>query len=373
MRKLQVDINTLTTALQIANKVICKKALTITVNFKFDVVNNKLTITTTDLENFIQTTIDCIAEESFSFLLPANELKLIEKLDEGTLTITLNDDDDNNVLKLSTDDENINVAIDNADYYPSMPKGNILKVGNFKNDFITEIKSCLNFIGIDDLRPAMKGINFQVENGEVELCATDAHTMRLVRIEGEQLTDAASLSIIINNKQCKILTNFKKLKDIELAVLMNNSITHSVINFTCQNIKVSIIGKNIDARFPNYKRILPDTISTVLKLNKSELSKRIEKAMLYSNNTTKQGVFIINGNVKLNTKDIDFNKEYSTVMQHTNKTGEDLEIAFNLDYVKKLLVNCEGEFVDLKFSGTNKPALLEEANSTLLIMPIMLN
>ena len=154
---------------------------------------------------------------------------------------------------------------------------------------------------------------------------------------------------------------------------MDNSITHSVINFTYQNIKVLITGKNIDARFPNYKRILPDTISTVLKLNKSELSKRIEKAMLYSNNTTKQGVFIINGNVKLNTKDIDFNKEYSTVMQHTNKTGEDLQIAFNLDYVKKILVNCEGEFVNLKFSGTNKPALLEEANSTLLIMPIMLN
>jgi DNA polymerase III sliding clamp (beta) subunit (PCNA family) len=214
MRKLQVDINTLTTALQIANKVICKKALMITGNFKFDVVNNKLTITTTDLENFITTTIDCASENSFSFLLPVSELRLIEKLDSGILTITLNDDD--NTIALFTSDENINVAIDNVDYYPSMPSSKILKVGNFKNDFITEIKSCLNFIGTDDLRPNMRGINFQIENGEVELCATDAHTMKLVRIEGEQLTDAASLTFIINNKQCKILTSFKKLKDIEL-------------------------------------------------------------------------------------------------------------------------------------------------------------
>jgi DNA polymerase-3 subunit beta len=154
---------------------------------------------------------------------------------------------------------------------------------------------------------------------------------------------------------------------------MNISITHAVINFTIDSIKVAITGKNIDARFPDYNKILPTETTTEVQLNKNELNKRIDKAMLYSNAYTKQGVFSVNGNVKLNTKDIDSNKEYSTTMQHLFKTGEDLEIAFNLDYVKKILVNCEGEFVNLKFSGTNKPALLEEANSTLLIMPIMLN
>ena len=110
-------------AMRLSNRCVSKKSVLPSIeNLKFDVTPTQLTITSTDLENFILTTIPCSADEAFSFLLPASELKLVEKLDTGSLTITLDEENGNAVL--TTDDETVNVAVDNVDDYPVTPSLN---------------------------------------------------------------------------------------------------------------------------------------------------------------------------------------------------------------------------------------------------------
>jgi DNA polymerase-3 subunit beta len=373
MQKLIVDTTTLlATAMRINNKGVSKKSvMPIIENLKFDVTPTQLTITSTDLENFMLTTIPCQSDDSFSFLLPASELKLIEKLDEGLLTITLNEENGNAIL--TTNEETVNVALDNVDEYPVTPSiSETVPIGQFASDFIEELKACLDFVSKDDLRPAMTGVNFQIENGNVEICATDAHLMKLAKVVGENLTDAASLSFIMNAKQCKLLTGFKKVADIQLEIQTIDSTTYTLMKFREGDVDVKIIGRNIDARFPDYQRVIPTSHLTEVTVNKNELGKRIDKAMLYANPNTIQGVFSLNGNVKLTSKDVDFKKEYSCEMPHVFKLGEDLEIKFNLAFIKKLLTHVQGETVNIKMSYPSKPAIIEEGNSLMLIMPVVI-
>jgi DNA polymerase-3 subunit beta len=222
------------------------------------------------------------------------------------------------------------------------------------------------------LRPAMTGVNFQVENGNVELCATDAHLMRVAKVGGENLTDAACLSFIINSKQCKLITGFKKLSAVKVDAIINDSIRHTIMSFHSDNVEVKIIGRNIDARFPDYHRVIPTSHLTEVTVNKNELGKRIDKAMLYANPNTMQGVFSVNGNVKLTSKDVDYKKEYTSEMPHVLKVGEDAIICFNMLFMKKLLSHLDGGNVNMKMSYPSKPAIIEEGNSLMLIMPVVI-
>jgi DNA polymerase-3 subunit beta len=372
MKNLTVDISTLATAMRISNKGVSKKSpLVIIENFKIDVTPSQLTINSTDLENFILTSIPCSADEAFSFLLPSSELKLIEKLNKGSLSITL--DEENSNALLTTSEETVNVSMDNVDDYPLTPDiSNTLPIGQFGSEFIQELKSCLDFISKDELRPAMTGVNFQIENRIVELCATDAHLMRLAKVEGESLTDAASLSFIINAKQSKLITSFKKVADVQLEMQTIDSTTYTLMKFMDGDVDVKIIGRNIDARYPDYQRVIPTSHLTEVTVNKIELGKRLDKAMLYTNSVTYQGVFSINGNVKLTSKDVDFKKEYSCEMPHVIKVGGDIEIGFNMAFLKKVLGHVEGETVNMKMSYPSKPAIIEEGNSLMLIMPVLI-
>jgi DNA polymerase-3 subunit beta len=372
MKKLTVDITTLATAMRINNKSVAKKSvLPIIENLKFDVTPSNVTITSTDLENFILTTIPCSADESFSFLLPASELKLIEKLDKGSLTIALDSESGNAII--STSDETVNVAVDDADDYPVTPATNkTLLIAVFAKEFVDELKGCLDFVSKDDLRPAMTGVNMLIEDGRIELCATDAHLMRVAKLSGDNITDAACLSFIINSKQCKLLTGFKKVDKVCLEMQSIDSKTYSVFTFNESDVDVKIIGRNIDARFPDYQRVIPTSHLTEVTVNKNELGKRIDKAVLYANPTTMQGVFSINGNVKLTSKDVDYKKEYSCEMPHVFKVGEDLEIGFNMGFMKKILSHVEGENVMMKMSYPSKPAIIEEGNTLMLIMPVLI-
>lgn len=362
----------LANAMRINNKGVSKKSvLPIIENLKFDVTPNHLTVTSTDLENFILTSIPCNADETFSFLLPATELKLIEKLDKGSLTITIEEESGNAVL--TTNYESVSVAIDNADDYPVTPATNeTLPITVFEKEFIEELKGCLDFVSKDDLRPAMTGVNMLIENGEIELCATDAHLMRVAKVEGENLADAASLSFIINAKQCKLITGFKKLNAVSIDMVMKDAISHTVMSFDGgDNVQVKLIGKNL-VGFPDYQRVIPTSHLTEVTVNKNELGKRLDKAMLYTNSVTYQGVFSINGNVKLTSKDVDFKKEYSCEMLHVCKVGIDVEIGFNMSFLKKLLGHVEGENVKIKMSYPSKPAIIEEGNCLMLIMPVLI-
>lgn len=375
MKKLIVTSSALKTAMKTAMKVVNKKSVLVVLEyFKCQVTikdgRATLTLTATDLENYCSVTINCEAKEEFTFLIHSEQLKLIEKLDEQPITISV--DDKLFTAQLSTDEETVSVTGDDFNDFPCIPNSERKHIGNFTSELVSEIKTSLNFVSSDGLRPAMTGINFKVDNGKVELCATDAHLLRTTSVNCELSNDSEGESFILNAAFCKLISAVKNVEAIQIEVMKKDSATFTVLNYFQEYMRVEIVSRNIDARYCDYKSVIPSKHLTAVALDKTQLSKRIDKAILYANRTTMQGIFSINGKVILTTKDVDFAKEYKTDFTHLTKQGEDIDISFNLSLLQKVLKHVIGQTVNFTFNNPNQAAVIKEGNSLTLIMPCMI-
>lgn len=375
MKKLIVGTSSLKNAMKTANKVISKKSvLPIIEYFKCQVTIRNgiatLTVTATDLENYINISVNCEAKEEFTFLLHSDELKLIEKLDEQPLTIQV--DERTLIAQLITETETVSVTCDDFNDFPLVPNSEIKHLGCFTNDFMDEIKTSLNYVSKDDLRPALTGINFKIENGHLELCSTDAHLLRTTTVAGELKAEAEGESFIMNPKFCKLISNLKTEGEIQISVMKKDSTSFITLSYSeGKYMNVELIGRNIEARYCDYKSVIPSSHATSVTLDKSDLLKRIAKAMIYANQTTYQGVFSINGNVVLKSSDVDSGKEYKSEFNHDSKKGEDIDIAFDLSLLKKVLNSLNGDLVTIWINNPNRAAVIKEKNSLTLIMPCL--
>lgn len=376
MKKLIVATSSLKNAMLTSKKVVSKKSvLPILEYFKCHVTikdgRATLTLTATDLETFCNVTINCEAKEEFTFLIHSEELKLIEKLDEQPITISV--DEKAFIAQLTTDEETVSVTGDDFNDFPRIPNAERKHIGNFTSEFFSEIKTCLSYCSKDDLRPKFTGVNFEVTDSKVKLTATDAHLLRTTSIESELSNDAEGETFIMNPTFCKLISAVKNADEIRFAVMRKDDATFSVLNYSQgKYMLVELLSRTIADRFCDYASVIPAKHLTSVSIDKNDLSKRIDKAVLYANKTTMQGVFSINGKVILKTSDVDFAKEYKTEFAHLTKQGEDIDISFNLSLLKKVLNDVKGETVSIMMNKPNSAAVIKEGNSLTLIMPVLI-
>ena len=395
MKQVTVGTSILTNALKIALKVVDKKSgLPILQYLKCEVKRADglatLTITASDSENstgegldpgmcwdesrnshnIINVIIPCEAKDEFIFLLHHEEAKFIDKLEEKQLTIAY--DEITFHVQLLTHDDTLSLTTLDFRDFPRIQTGTKKLFGSVGNEFFTEIKTCLNYISKDELRPAMTGTFLKIENGKIVICATDSHLLRIANLYGQLNSEAEGESVIMNPALCKHISSVKNADDIRIFKMGTGVNSHIVITYTTDkgHLAVEIISRNINESYPNYKAVIPVTHTTEVMLNKKDLLKRIEKALLYTNKSTYKGIFSINGKLSLAASDLDMTKEYKAEFDTFSKTGSAIEIAFNLQYLKKVLEDVKGESVSIELNHPYRAAVIRDENALTLLMPL---
>ena len=266
MRKIIVVSSTLKAAMKTAMKVVDKRSpLPVLEYFKCEVKvaegRASLTLTSTDLVNHIGVTINCEAKEEFTFLLHSQELKLIEKLEEQPITIHV--DEKAFTAQLITEDETVSILSDNHEDFPCLPEGDLKKLGYVTNEFLSELKTCLNYVSDDDLRPAFTGVNFKVDSGKIVLCGTDAHMLRTTTLDSELTKESEGESFIMHPEFCKLISSVKNVDEMQIGLIKNENASFTVFNYSVgRYMKVDVISKNIDVKYCDYNSVIPITHST---------------------------------------------------------------------------------------------------------------
>ena len=135
----------------------------------------------------------------------------------------------------------------------------------------------------------------------------------------------------------------------------------------------------IDARFPDYKVVIPVDNPYKLTVNKADFQGALRRVGVFSNKSTNQVVLTIQGNeLQLAAQDVDFSFEGNERMK-CQYNGEDLAIAFNARFLIEMLNAADSDEVNVELSTPTKAGIIKptenEANEDLLIlvMPLMLN
>ena len=355
---------------QISGVINANTVLPILEDFLFEVEKGRLTVVATDLETVMKVQLDVEAKDSGRVCIPAKILlDSLKNLPDQPLTFNI---DKNFSVEITSDNGKYKVMGENPDNFPKEPAAD--DTTSFKISsaaLVNAINKTLFAVSNDDLRPAMTGVYFELDKKGLQFVSTDAH--RLVRYKRKDVSCPKSDSLIVPRKPLTLLKASMPVNEDELSISYNSNhlfVKHGTTQLSC---------RLIDARFPDYKVVIPSDNPYKLTVNKNDFQSALRRVSIFSNKSTNQVVLSITGSeLQLAAQDVDFSFEGNERMK-CQYNGEDLQIAFNAKFLIEMLNAADSDEIVMELStptkaGIIKPTELEDSEEMLmLVMPLMLN
>lgn len=355
---------------QISGVINANTVLPILEDFLFEVEKNKLTIVATDLETVMKVQLDVEAKDTGRVCIPAKILiDSLKNIPDQPLTFNI---DKNYGVEITSDNGKYKVMGENPDNFPKEPvSDDTTSFTMTSSALVTAISKTLFAVSNDDLRPAMTGVFFEMDKKGLQFVATDAH--RLVRYKRKEVSCPKNDSMIVPRKPLNLLKGALPGNEDELTISYNTNhlfVKHGTTQMSC---------RLIDARFPDYKVVIPVDNPYKLVVNKSDFQGALRRVGVFSNKSTNQVVLSISGSeLQLTAQDIDFSFEGNERMK-CQYNGEDLQIAFNAKFLIEMLNAAESDDVTVDLSTSTKAGIIkpteqdENEEMLMLVMPLMLN
>jgi len=371
--KFIVSSGQLLKALQTVGGVIqTSNTLPILDHFLLELKPGSLTLTASDLETTMTTSLDVEAEGEATAAIPARMLlDTVKSFPEQPLTFTLNPDQHS--LEVSSDFGKYALAYVDATEYPKAAElEGATSISMPSHVLANAIHKTLFAAGNDDLRPVMSGVFFQLTSEGLNFVATDAH--KLVRYQRQDIQADGTSEMIVPKKPLNQLKATLAQSDDQVTV----RVTDQNAQFTYDGI--TLITRLIDGNYPNFEAVIPKDNPNRLVVDRQAMLNSVKRVSIFSNKTTHQIRLKIAGNeLSISAEDPDFaNKAHERLS--CQYEGSDMEIGFNSRFIAEMLSNLESDDVALELSAPNRAGLLlpegdlEPGESVLmLVMPVMLN
>lgn len=352
------------------NVVPSRSTLPILENLLFTLNANTLKITATDLEISITVSVEVQGSQNGTIAIPAKKIFDTARALPDTM-VSFTSEKDSTKIKMKTENGEYTLTGEASDEFPSNPEFKGESEISFDVAELQKIVTTALFaVSIDELRPSMMGVLFQISKNDMRVVATDGH--RLVRIINKSIAGGKdSRDIIIPSKA---LALFDKAA-IGAAAKMQISKTHVLFKFD----NTSLVSRLIEEKYPNYETVIPLDNDKMLVVNKHEMLQSVRRVSLYSNSTTRQiRMTLSKDELKITAEDIDFGSEAKENIS-CDYNNDDLEIGFNSSYVVDVLSHLDSDEVQFKLSSPNRAAIVSPQSQKdgedvlMLIMPVRLN
>jgi len=355
---------------QISGVINANTVLPILEDFLFEIQDKKLHVAATDLETVMRVQMDVQSKSDGKVCIPARILlDSLKNISDQPLTFNI---DKNFSVEITSDNGKYKVMGENPDNFPKEPSADDATSFTMTSSaLVTAINKTLFAVSNDDLRPAMTGVFFELSKEGVQFVATDAH--RLVRYKRTDSKSAKVDSFIVPKKPLTLLKNALPDNDDALNISYNNNhlfVSHGEVQMIC---------RLIDARFPDYKVVIPSDNPYKLIVNKTDFQNALRRVSVFSNKSTNQVALNISGSeLQMAAQDIDFSFEGNERM-NCQYDGGDLQIAFNAKFLIEMLNAAETDEVKVELSTPTKAGIIKPSEQAegedllMLVMPLMLN
>ena len=372
--KFNVSSSALLSALQSISKVIASKnTLPILDSFLFNLEGDKLTITASDVETRLVTSVDVVsAEGSGLFAIDAKRLlDPLKELPEQPLMFDINDDS----MAVNVDYENgkFNLPGQKGDAYPQQKpiNDNAISMTIESQILLNSIGRALFATADDELRPVMNGIYFDIQPENLIFVASDGH--KLVRLRNLSIQSKERASFILPKKPANMLKSLLAKNADSVTVTFDEN------NAYIKTPSFEMICRLIEGRFPNYDAVIPADNPNMATIDRMSFLTTLKRVSVFSNQASGLvKIQLFENEMVVSAQDIDFSTsgEEKVVCQYS---ATPLSIGFKASYLIDILVNMSSENVILQLAdpsraGVMVPAENEENEDLLmLLMPMMLN
>ncbi len=377
--KFVVSSSVLLSHLQAISRVInSKNSLPILDNFLLDLQGNTLTLTASDIETTLITSleVESVGENGKVAVVSRLLLDTLREFADQPLTFTINNS--NLSMVITSANGSYNFIGQNGDEYPRLPQLQddarllTLPVASLTAG-ITKTLFCT---ADDELRPVMNGVYFDIARDGVTFVATDAHKLVRLKTALNSITmsdEEEKVSFILPKKPATMLKNIlpKESGDVEVK-FDNKNAYFKLSNYT-------MICRQVEGRFPNYNGVIPKQNLYKIIIDRMTLLNALKRVSVFSNQASNLIKLDFNSNnINISAQDIDFSISAEETI-NCSFEGEPIKIGFKSSFLIEILNNIASSEVVLEITDPSRAGLIlplqneESEDLLMLLMPMLLN
>ncbi len=359
--------------LQAVSRVVnAKNALPILDCFLFELKDGILSVTASDSETTMVTTLEvneCDSDGRFA-ITARTLLDALKELPEQPLAFEIN----TNSLEITVQYQNGKYRLigQAADEFPqsALLGDNAVRVEIAAEILLNGINRTIFSTADDELRPVMNGVYFDMTTEDITIVATDGH--KLVKFRTLSANGSERAAFILPKKPASLMKNLLQKEQGKVTIEFDER--NAV--FTLE--KYRMVCRLIEGRYPNYNSVIPQNNPYRVIVDRLQLIGALRRVSIFSSQSSSLIKLKIQEDlIVISAQDIDFSTsaEESLACQYA---GTSMSIGFKSTFLIDILNNISSNEVVIELADPSRAGviipLVQEENEDLLmlLMPMML-
>jgi DNA polymerase III subunit beta len=362
--------------LQAISRVISSKnTLPILDNFLFNLTENELEITASDLESTLITRMKLENMEGTGVIaLPARILlETLKEFPVQPLAFDINME--TMAVVISSENGKFNVVGQNGIDFPALPAIKKEKKIVFTLNaglLLAGINKTLFATADDELRPVMGGIFVEASTDRIIFVASDAH--KLVRYQRMDAHADDNASFILPKKPASLLKNILPREDGQVTVEFDDKNAFFILG------DYKVVCRLVEGNYPNYNSVIPKNNPRKITIDRVEFYNTLKRVSVFSNQASNLVKLQLKGDqITVSAQDIDFSiSAYERIKCQYD--GDGIEIGFKSVFLLEILANLGSQDVMIELADPTRAGLFlpvstdnESEDLLMLLMPMMIN
>ena len=370
-----VSSSALSSKLNMLAKVIgSKNSLPILDCFLFQVANGEMSITASDSDNVIKSTLALTDHDGEGEFCVPNRVILdaLKELPEQPLHFDVDAAGEAVAIKIVYQNGLYNFTGQSAEEYPRTQSMNdaCTTVSLPTEMLINNISRSLFATANDELRPVMNGIYFDLTADALAIVASDGH--KLVRSKNFTIKSESPSAFNLPKKPASLLKNILS-KDGDDAIIKFDD-RSAEIQFTDGVMRCRLI----DGRYPNYNSVIPNNPNEVT-VDRKGLQSALRRVLPFASESSQLIRFHIeSGRFEVSSEDIDFSTSAKEQLS-CEYNGSPINIGFKGSSLMEILSNLTSDNIIIQLADPSRAGIIvpaeqpENEDILMLIMPMLLN
>lgn len=370
-----VSSSALSSKLNMLAKVIgSKNSLPILDCFLFQVANGEMSITASDSDNVIKSTLALTDHDGEGEFCVPNRVILdaLKELPEQPLHFDVDTAGEAVAIKIVYQNGLYNFTGQSAEEYPRTQSMNdaCTTVSLPTEMLINNISRSLFATANDELRPVMNGIYFDLTADALAIVASDGH--KLVRSKNFTIKSESPSAFNLPKKPASLLKNILS-KDGDDAIIKFDD-RSAEIQFTDGVMRCRLI----DGRYPNYNSVIPNNPNEVT-VDRRGLQSTLRRVLPFASESSQLIRFHIeSGRFEVSSEDIDFSTSAKEQLS-CEYNGSPISIGFKGSSLMEILSNLTSDNIIIQLADPSRAGIIvpaeqpENEDILMLIMPMLLN
>ncbi len=349
---------------RVQNVVSTRTTLPILSNVLVRAESGSVSLTTTDLDVGVRSSVEAEVVKAGAATLPARRLFLILKeVPAAEVEIEI---DDKNAASISCGASFYKVMGLPAEEFPPFPKGDGAKKLSLAQPLLRDLlRKTAYAVSTDETRYVLNGVYLNFKADKLTIVATDGRRLALIEHD-TQVPKAAECEFILPTKAVAELQHLLADKgDLKLAVGENQLIADLG--------ETTLVSKLIEGTYPNFRQVVPTETKERITLERELLLAALHRTSIMASEKSQSVKFSFSKNtltLTANTPDVGEAKETLSV----NYKGKELSVAFNPQYVMDPLRNLDSDEIFLELTDELSPGVIKVSEPFLyVVMPMRLS